>query len=73
MSFALIPFLPSVVVVVILRGYYSFCLNIKFVMIWSHIKGESSSQSVCPIQKDGADSSFKDILGLKDILVLRNF
>ena len=73
MSFALIPFLPGVVAVVILRGYFSFCLNIKFVMIWSHIKVEPSSQSVCPIQKDGADSSFKDILGLKDILVLRNF
>ena len=73
MSFVLIPFLSSVVVVVILRGFYSFCLNIKFVMIWSHIKVEPSSQSVCPIQKDGADSSFKDILGLKDILVLQNF
>ena len=73
MSFALIPFLPSVVVVVILRGYFSFCLNIKFVMIWRHIKVEPSSQSVCPIQYDGADFSFKDILGLKDILVLQNF
>ena len=73
MSFALIPFLPSVVIVVILRGYYSFCLNIMFVMIWSHIKVELYSQSVCPILYDGADSSFKDILVLKDILVRQNF